>query len=93
MPRKTQLNEAAQQRLEDASMRPRPDAAENGASAAGAGAGRGASMRPRPDAAENLRQRVGDALPDHDASMRPRPDAAENGRSRPRLPSVLGRLQ
>ena len=37
-----------------ASMRPRPDAAENGRlrSRAG-GAGSGASMRPRPDAAEN----------------------------------------
>ena len=36
-----------------ASMRPRPDAAENPRSSAGGGCKRRASMRPRPDAAEN----------------------------------------
>ena len=62
-----------------ASMRPRPDAAEN----VGAGGEHGpdscrASMRPRPDAAENVVD-VGDrAAAWRRASMRPRPDAAEN---------------
>ena len=63
----------------DASMRPRPDAAENPhpiwpllvrSSAA--------SMRPRPDAAENQLDRPAREGRQH-ASMRPRPDAAENG--------------
>ena len=61
-----------------ASMRPRPDAAENRA-APDDGPVRAAvaSMRPRPDAAEN---RPPPLAPDRDlgASMRPRPDAAEN---------------
>ena len=62
-----------------ASMRPRPDAAENAAPGDRGRAVRDASMRPRPDAAENTRcgrkhfRGTG-------ASMRPRPDAAENGR-------------
>ena len=61
-----------------ASMRPRPDAAEN------VPVRRNhavplvrASMRPRPDAAEN-RGDDGDVVACPDASMRPRPDAAEN---------------
>ena len=36
-----------------ASMRPRPDAAENDGRGANVAVGRDASMRPRPDAAEN----------------------------------------
>ena len=64
-----------------ASMRPRPDAAENGPPLAGhVGRLERASMRPRPDAAENFvlldRPRQADR-----ASMRPRPDAAENSSS------------
>ena len=80
MPRKTTSFAATAMRREKASMRPRPDAAENvGVGARDARRHRRASMRPRPDAAENLlagryaRRRVG-------ASMRPRPDAAENAR-------------
>ena len=61
-------------------MRPRPDAAENSASAAAGAPPRPlASMRPRPDAAENDLGRL-EGGGDPDASMRPRPDAAENGR-------------
>ena len=53
MPRKTLEHENAQFRQPYASMRPRPDAAENeNRVVAGAGFGQ-ASMRPRPDAAEN----------------------------------------
>ena len=65
-----------------ASMRPRPDAAENADVAAGAVRRGIASMRPRPDAAENL---IGLNLTSWGsgiASMRPRPDAAENVRRR-----------
>ena len=60
-----------------ASMRPRPDAAENPGSPRRPPVRRAASMRPRPDAAENPVS----ARRDHGirgASMRPRPDAAEN---------------
>ena len=64
--------------LERASMRPRPDAAENARGASGRRArDRRASMRPRPDAAENLHLRCRPRAPFR-ASMRPRPDAAEN---------------
>ena len=60
-----------------ASMRPRPDAAENGGARTRMTALALASMRPRPDAAENGRI---PPLPARHraASMRPRPDAAEN---------------
>ena len=60
-----------------ASMRPRPDAAENILCLLDGTAGGDASMRPRPDAAENgpdRRKRRRMLV----ASMRPRPDAAEN---------------
>ena len=54
MPRKTGRVGAAVVGDLIASMRPRPDAAENHADAGGrAGILGGASMRPRPDAAEN----------------------------------------
>ena len=61
-----------------ASMRPRPDAAENGRHHQPLARPAGASMRPRPDAAENAVQRPQDLRARDDASMRPRPDAAEN---------------
>ena len=60
-----------------ASMRPRPDAAENRFVARRFIIHPLASMRPRPDAAENV---IDGAEVRHVdlASMRPRPDAAEN---------------
>ena len=80
MPRKTRIRGAGEGGLRelDASMRPRPDAAENGVHVVHADGDRHASMRPRPDAAENTDQldRAGVVAPV--ASMRPRPDAAEN---------------
>ena len=65
-------------RANDASMRPRPDAAENTETLMMIGFVPSlASMRPRPDAAENAdgRLEIDDTIV---ASMRPRPDAAEN---------------
>ena len=54
MPRKTNTNGRYANQGEGASMRPRPDAAENvGGLGGGRGRRRPASMRPRPDAAEN----------------------------------------
>ena len=53
MPRKTNVTAAAAGRGALASMRPRPDAAENSLRRPGSGRGAHASMRPRPDAAEN----------------------------------------
>ena len=53
MPRKTQPPRPRHPRGPLASMRPRPDAAENRASVSNPPATRDASMRPRPDAAEN----------------------------------------
>ena len=61
-----------------ASMRPRPDAAENDRRDPRGGGECRASMRPRPDAAENAPHRAG-VRGAVGASMRPRPDAAENG--------------
>ena len=64
-----------------ASMRPRPDAAENRVRWRYPTSAGTASMRPRPDAAENAIERQ--QREDHRllvASMRPRPDAAENFR-------------
>ena len=63
-----------------ASMRPRPDAAENRVHLVPPHlVSPLASMRPRPDAAENPQRRsTGVGIPL--ASMRPRPDAAENAR-------------
>ena len=60
-----------------ASMRPRPDATENGQGLAGLRAGQAASMRPRPDATENQSPLRG-LFAGRRASMRPRPDATEN---------------
>ena len=61
-----------------ASMRPRPDAAENAVEARHHPTQAViASMRPRPDAAENATATDG-LLGPVPASMRPRPDAAEN---------------
>ena len=77
MPRKTRNPPSASRRPDLASMRPRPDAAENGEGGGRRRAGRRASMRPRPDAAENGRP-IGEAAARLQASMRPRPDAAEN---------------
>ena len=79
MPRKTSAVLVFLCIFSRASMRPRPDAAENLPRLAGAVPVAGeASMRPRPDAAENpaVPRRC---RPRHaSASMRPRPDAAEN---------------
>ena len=65
-----------------ASMRPRPDAAENVAGRQRRPVGHHASMRPRPDAAENNGSGHRLRPPDVRASMRPRPDAAENPAAR-----------
>ena len=54
MPRKTGSSEQDDSDGPDASMRPRPDAAENVRLATAHGRGPTASMRPRPDAAENI---------------------------------------
>ena len=53
MPRKTLRGPLARREPRPASMRPRPDAAENGDPFNWPPFGRPASMRPRPDAAEN----------------------------------------
>ena len=56
MPRKTRQRQGLCNSGLTASMRPRPDAAENAGALGGVGEGRAAaSMRPRPDAAENAR--------------------------------------
>ena len=81
MPRKTQNERHLVGALALASMRPRPDAAENGLDPAPPAAAALASMRPRPDAAENDAARLRHRRPAL-ASMRPRPDAAENARVR-----------
>ena len=57
MPRKTQGPTDDGPEPVDASMRPRPDAAENEAQEERLGLDLAASMRPRPDAAENGRRR------------------------------------
>ena len=55
MPRKTGVMQPQADWCDRASMRPRPDAAENGRAAGDdAVQDRVASMRPRPDAAENM---------------------------------------
>ena len=77
MPRKTSSEPPAVGLEFAASMRPRPDAAENRRVRRGYRRARKASMRPRPDAAENRGPRVRGPQPSP-ASMRPRPDAAEN---------------
>ena len=77
MPRKTAARALIPARIPPASMRPRPDAAENPTRTRQGRSACAASMRPRPDAAEN--QYLGDAAGlAARASMRPRPDAAEN---------------
>ena len=53
MPRKTFTAAERERERHHASMRPRPDAAENAKSARSVAAYPLASMRPRPDAAEN----------------------------------------
>ena len=83
MPRKTDALEADGRRILVASMRPRPDAAENARADLLVAAAHRASMRPRPDAAENVRKPQVAGAGQH-ASMRPRPDAAENSRPRRR---------
>ena len=88
MPRKTFASSAVFSTLpRSASMRPRPDAAENCDARGRTTDGQYASMRPRPDAAENAQLPVL-ALDRPAASMRPRPDAAENSgcSSRPDSP-------
>ena len=54
MPRKTCEAVGIECRRREASMRPRPDAAENHSLELPDAAAHVASMRPRPDAAENL---------------------------------------
>ena len=81
MPRKTYRSLEGGRKLTAASMRPRPDAAENQALQDDVFDEFPASMRPRPDAAEN--DTSDEELHRHFvASMRPRPDAAENDRPR-----------
>ena len=53
MPRKTLIAFRIALGILDASMRPRPDAAENGGKFVWTTSSPEASMRPRPDAAEN----------------------------------------
>ena len=53
MPRKTDRDSIRQARSDTASMRPRPDAAENNHNDNDHTTVTTASMRPRPDAAEN----------------------------------------
>ena len=78
MPRKTLPKPDKMGPKTYASMRPRPDAAENSsATSATLRCYRSASMRPRPDAAENLSGNC-PHFSYAKASMRPRPDAAEN---------------
>ena len=85
MPRKTPPSPDGGMEARIASMRPRPDAAENRRRGAHPGPAGAASMRPRPDAAENVVLSE-DVLRAELASMRPRPDAAENVASRsPRI--------
>ena len=71
-----------------ASMRPRPDAAENPRLDHHAARRGRASMRPRPDAAENAALRGAEPAAIEVASMRPRPDAAENARGAARRAPV-----
>ena len=54
MPRKTLAGRRVMARFDPASMRPRPDAAENDLEVVGGAELPRASMRPRPDAAENV---------------------------------------
>ena len=86
MPRKN--TRAPRQRrilVEEASMRPRPDAAEKRPRRrAQSPAARSASMRPRPDAAEKHLRRSAERRIILIASMRPRPDAAEKPPAAPR---------
>ena len=77
MPRKTRHLRERDRALPAASMRPRPDAAENSQYTGHMRRRMIASMRPRPDAAENQHDGRRETCPRH-ASMRPRPDAAEN---------------
>ena len=77
MPRKTMRTGNGTDLDKKASMRPRPDAAENGVRPRSSVSGSEASMRPRPDAAENGQHGRG-SRGGRRASMRPRPDAAEN---------------
>ena len=58
MPRKTPCLARQVDLMTNASMRPRPDAAENVRFPHGGGGETLASMRPRPDAAENARRRT-----------------------------------
>ena len=83
MPRKTLAHDGAVGTGHVASMRPRPDAAENAVARTRHAGDARASMRPRPDAAENAVGR-GLAVRGARASMRPRPDAAENTHADPR---------
>ena len=69
-------------RLDGASMRPRPMTAENRRVLQLGGLGAAASMRPRPMTAENPRATSATTRP-RAASMRPRPMTAENLRAPP----------
>ena len=92
MPRKTAIYEGWTDAEELASMRPRPDAAENVVYCLRVGRMGRASMRPRPDAAENIRSSTV-LTRSVFASMRPRPDAAENMFRLEAVQSVLPALQ
>ena len=84
----------ARVRARGASMRPRPDAAENYDVLGDIMQREIASMRPRPDAAENAAAAADKYAAGVAASMRPRPDAAENNRILPSgAQSLFGLLQ
>ena len=96
MPRKTDAGARRLQVERAASMRPRPDAAENLISLLLMSDLHAASMRPRPDAAENAPTRPSDPMAAprfNEAAARcrgKRPDAAENVRAERRLPVIVG---
>ena len=61
MPRKTGAGQLLSRPRQPASMRPRPDAAENWEEGCEGAGELIASMRPRPDAAENWKRRMATA--------------------------------
>ena len=86
MPRKTNRRNSSRNLRHLASMRPRPDAAENLIPDCVEDADKGASMRPRPDAAEN--EAVTGFLVDH---VRRFNEAAARCRGKRRRPAGRGR--
>ena len=81
MPRKTAAGGLFQQRARQASMRPRPDAAENAAQDTRRRVGIGCFNEAAARCRGKRRDRRPQAPDARRASMRPRPDAAENTRA------------